>query len=106
MSLVPYDIEARRKSKMHSEERILSLKVIDGKKPLSSTGNVDARLFGGENNLRAVYDDRFGMWGLKYDLGAIPGGLDQKFTDFDKLLQYVRSYFKTRNVEVTEVIDT
>lgn len=105
MTIVPYDTEARRRSKMHSNERKLILKVIDNKKPLSSTGNVDNRLFNGENNIRAIYDDRFGMWGLKYDAGAVPGGLQQKFTSFEALLNYVKTYFQTRNVEVIGLED-
>lgn len=99
-----YDIEARRKNKMLSDDRVLILKVIDGKKAVSSTGMIDTRLFTGENRLHAVIDERTGMWNMRYETGGLPGPLQQKFTTFEQLLEFAKQYFKTRNVEIVEVI--
>lgn len=101
--LVNYDVEARRKGKMKSDDRILVLKPMEGKTALSSTGAVDKRLFNGENTLHAVYDDMKGLWRMNYDVGGLPGGLQEKFTSFPQLLEHARSYFKRRNVNITEV---
>lgn len=99
-----YDVEARREAKMHSDVRVLVLKPMEGKKTLSSTGAVDPRLFNGENVLRAIYDNSTGMWNLKYDDGMLPGGLKQRFTQFSELLSHTRQYFRTRNVEIEEIL--
>lgn len=90
---------------MRSDDRILILKVMDGKKPISSTGMVDSRLFSGENRLHGVYDERTGMWNMKYETGGLPGGLQEKFMTFGALVEHAKKYFKTRNVEVSGIID-
>jgi len=100
-----YNIEDREKEKMHSLDRAITLKPMEGKPTLNSSGAVDKRLFNGENRLRAVYDNVHGLWGLKYDKGAVPGGLEGRFTDLQVLIDYVRSYYARRNVEVSEVGD-
>lgn len=91
--------------KERSTDRILVLKIIDGKKPTSSLGNVDTRLFKGENKLHAIMDPRTCLWYFKYDSGALPEPLKQKFTSFNKLLEFARAYFVKRNIEIAEVID-
>jgi hypothetical protein len=104
--LFNYDIEDRRKKKMHSEHRIIHIRPMNnGKSTLNSSGMVDNRLFTGENKLHATYIDHSGMWKLHYDIGAIPGGLQMQFTTLQELLTHVRSYFKKRNVEVVDVVD-
>lgn len=103
IELTTYDPEARRDSKMKSDDRVLVLQVMDGKKPISSTGNVDQRLFSGDNNLHATYDQQTGMWSMNYEVGGLPGGLQRKFTTFPDLLTYVREYFHDRNVKIAEV---
>jgi hypothetical protein len=100
-----YDIEARRKDKMMSDDRVLVLKTMDGKKATDSAGKIDPRLFTGENKLHAVYDPRSGMWNMRYETGAIPGALQQKFVEFHELEAFARAYFKTRNVEIVDVIN-
>ena len=100
-----YDIEARRRAKMYSDDRILVLRTIDGKKPLSVAGQIDTRLFTGENKLHGVFDVRTGMWNMKYENGGLPGALQQKFMTFEELEDFARVYFKTRNVEIAEVLD-
>lgn len=92
-------------SKMRSPDRILVLKVIDGKAPVASTGLVDKRLFTGENNLHAVMDTQTTLWTVKYDNGGLPEPLKQQFTSFGSLLKYVSAYFRKRNVEIVEVKD-
>lgn len=103
--LVNYDIEARRKAKMWTEHRILTLEPMEGKKVRDAAGAVDQRLFNGENKLHATYSDTTGMWKLHYDVGSLPGGLKDQFTTFPDLLAHTKSYFKKRNVDVTNVFD-
>lgn len=100
-----YDIEERRKSKMNSDKRFITLQPMKDKQPLTMLGNVDSRLFTGENQLLAVYDDRDGMWYLRYTVGATPHGLQQRFTLFSNLVDFVREYYKTRNIEIVGVTD-
>lgn len=100
-----YDIEERRKAKMHADDRVLLLKVMDGKKATDAAGKVDTRLFTGENKLHASYDERTGMWNMRYETGGLPGGLQQKFMTFEELVVFAKAYFKTRNVEVSGIID-
>jgi hypothetical protein len=100
-----YDIEARREEKMRSDNRILILKVMEGKKATDTMGRVDGRLFTGENKLHGVYDTRTGMWSMRYSVGVVPGGLQEKFMDFESLVAHAKKYFATRNVEIAGIID-
>ena len=101
--LVNYDVESRRMSKMKSDNRVLVLRPMEGKKSLAADGSVDARLFTGENKLHAQYSDVTGMWSLHYDIGGLPGALKNQFTMFSELLAHTRAYFARRNVEIVEV---
>jgi hypothetical protein len=92
-------------SKMRTPDRVLVLKVIDGEKPKNSTGQVDPRLFKGENKLHAVMDQQTTLWRLKYDDGNIPQALKGQFTNFKALKAFAENYFKTRNIEIVEVKD-
>lgn len=92
-------------SQMRSPDRVIVLKTLDDKKPLTSKGMVDSRLFTGENKLHAVMDMQSCLWRLKYEQGAIPPGLKGNFTSFKALLQHAREYFSTRNIEIIEVKD-
>ena len=98
-------IESRRREKMRTNDRVLVLKAIEGKAAKSSTGLVDSRLFTGTNKLHGVYDERTGMWNMRYETGALPGALQQKFMTFEQLEDFARKYFATRNVEVLEIIN-
>lgn len=80
-------------------DRVLLLEPIDGK-PLSSKGLVDPRLFSGENKLHAIRTDNDQLWSFKYESGAVPEPLKQKYTSFGKLLKDAELYFATRNVRV------
>jgi len=93
-------------TKNRSSDRILELKVIDNKAPISSTGLIDKRLFSGENRLHGIADPQYGHWSFKYDNGTLPPVLkEQRFTSFKALFNYAQDYFKKRNIEITEVID-
>lgn len=103
-----YDSRVSEESKMRSSDRIFKLEVIDGTKPKSSIGMVDPRLFkeGTEaNRLHAIMDLETSLWTLKYDKGAIPSALEGRFTGFQKALDHARTYFATRNIQITQVKD-
>lgn len=91
-------------SKNKSDDRILIMKVMEGKKTLSSAGVNDPRLFTGENRVHAVMDTT-GLWYLKYEIGGVPGALKQKFTNFQALLKFAKKYYNDRNIEILEVIE-
>lgn len=93
------------KEKMRSDDRIIKIRPMAGKKPTSGTGLVDPQLFTGGNQLHAIRDPLTTMWSLKYERGALPTPLKQKWTSMNSLLGFVTKYFKTRNLEIVEVID-
>lgn len=98
-------IESRRREKMATNDRILVLKTMDGKSAKDTRGIVDSRLFTGENKLHGIYDERTGLWNLRYETGGLPGPLQQKFGTFGELEDFARKYFSTRNVEILEIIN-
>lgn len=101
--LVNYDIEERRRGKMKADDRILVLQQMEGKPSLAADGAIDKRLFKGENNLHVIYNVDDGAWKMAYDMGALPGGLQGKFTTFGEAVSTARAYFAKRNVEIAEV---
>lgn len=105
MSYTASVIESRRREKMATNDRVLVLKVAEGKDPKGASGVVDTRLFNGSNKLHGIYDDRTGLWNMRYETGALPGALQQKFGSFEQLEEFARKYFATRNVEIVEVIN-
>lgn len=98
-----YDVEERRLSRMKSDDRVLVLRPTEGLQARAADLSVDKGLFTGENNLHAVYDTNKGLWTMKYDRGALPGGLQNQFTLFSELLAHARVYFKKRNISIVEV---
>lgn len=94
-----------QKNKLRSDDRIFKLSVIDAKAPLTNLGLVDKRLFSGENQLHAIKDDQYGLWGLKYDSGVLPEPLKQKFTTFKECVKFATDYFLRRNIQIEEIID-
>lgn len=90
---------------MATNDRVLVLKAMDGKSAKDSRGIVDSRLFSGENKIHGVYDERTGLWNLRYETGALPGALQEKFGTFKELEEFTRKYFAARNVEVLEIIN-
>lgn len=91
---------------MRSDDRILVLQLIDGSKPKRDSGLVDSRIFTGENTLHAVRDPNFSYWTLKYEHGAVPPPLQQRFISFNDLYQFTSDYFKNRNIAVVDVKDS
>lgn len=91
--------------KIHSENRILVLRVKEGMKPVDVTGLLDKRLFTGEPNLHAIRGPFDNMWRLKYTHGVLPQPLRQQFTNFRQLVDHCKGYFSRRNIEIVEVID-
>lgn len=96
----PSDNDNNRKTKIE-----IKVKLIDNQAARSSTGQVDPRLFKGGNKLYIIQDPQYMLWYFKYEFGAIPGGLNQKFTKFQDALEFGKKYLKSRNLEITEVID-
>ncbi len=92
-------------SKMSSPDRVLVLKVMEGMKPLNTSGVADPRLFTGENKLHAVMDEQSCLWKFKYDMGIVPEALKGNFTGFKALKKFADSYFNKRNIEIVEVKD-
>lgn len=105
MSYTASVIESRRREKMATNDRVMVLKAMDGKSAKDTRGLVDSRLFTGENKLHGIYDERTGLWNLRYETGALPGPLQQKFGTFSELEHFTRKYFSTRNVEILEIIN-
>ena len=88
-----------------STDRVIKLAPIDGTKPKNAMGQVDPKIFTGENNLHAIRDEETCHWYLKYDNGGLPEGLRQRWTSLKMLLNTVEIYFKNRNIKITEVIN-
>lgn len=101
--IINYDVETRRKSKMKDDDRVLVLKVMDGKSPRDTAGKIDPRLFSGENNLHVIYDENTGMWSFRYDVGGLPEPLKQKYTEFQDAVTVARQYFAKRNVQIDRI---
>lgn len=88
---------------MRSGDRQLKLEIIDLKN--KNTGLVDPQIFAGNNRLRAIMDPVTLNWFFKYDHGVIPPALKDKYTSFNIAKKQAETYFKTRNIRITEVID-
>lgn len=86
-------------------DRILVLKAKEGERTTSSTGLVDDRLFKGSNQLHAVMDNQTTLWTFKYEKGAVPEPLKQKYTKFSIALKAAEDYFNTRGVAIIEIRD-
>lgn len=88
---------------VRSTDRILSLSVIDGTLPKSSTGQTDTRLFTGEQQLRLKMDPETCLWYFQYsNNGLLPGGLQGRYTGFKAGIKAAEDYFRKRNVKITE----
>lgn len=90
-------------SKPHAPDRVLTLKAMEGKKPLDNAGVADPRLFTGENKLHAVMDPETCLWRLKYEMGIVPEGLKGNFTGYRALKKFADEFFRRRNVELVEI---
>jgi len=96
--------EPNYSTKMRNTDRILVLE--PGEEGAKSTGGqLDKRLFSGENRLHARLDPQNSQWYLQYDAGIVADPLKGRWTSFAKLKEHVEGYFAKRNVKVKEVID-
>lgn len=93
-------------TKNTSPDRILVLKPEEGKDTLTSKGTVDNRLFTGDNKLHARMDPEYGHWYIQYEKGNPPPSLQQRWTSFTKLYNHISEYYKRRNIQIVEIIDT
>lgn len=94
------------KTNVRSNDRILSLEVIDGEKAKSSTGLVDTRLFTGEQQLHLKMDPQTCFWYFQYgNNGVIPEPLRCKFTGVKAAIKYAEDYFQRRNIKIKEIKD-
>jgi hypothetical protein len=91
--------------KMNSSVRIFELKPVSGGSATKDTGLIDKKLFTGENKLKAEMDPQTTLWVMSYENGVVPAALKQRFTSFSKLRAFAESYFKKRNVEITEILN-
>lgn len=97
-----YSVSKIQNFKNVSTDRIFVIKPKEGKAS-DYRGIIDKRLFNGENKLHAVQDA--GLWFLRYEIGAVPAALKQRFTNFNQLMKYMTNYFNMRNIELVEVQD-
>lgn len=93
------------KSKMKNNDRVLVLKRKEGKSTLNTKGITDNRLFTGDNKLHATIDTETMLWRFKFDSGLLPPEMKQSFTSFRKLLDFAKTYYDKRNIEISEIID-
>lgn len=93
------------KAKMHSDVRYIEAKPIEGKFTKSSGGLIDTRIFTGENKIIAERDPMTSFWTVRYEQGALPQAFRGSWTSFTRLMDYLKSYFEKRNIEVKEIID-
>lgn len=91
---------------LKSSDRILELLPMEGKSPTDYRGQVDSRLFTGEQKLHVKMDPTTTLWYFQWDTnGVIPGGLQGRFTGFKSALRHAEDYFAKRNVRVVKVIE-
>ena len=97
----------RTLNKIHqiSNDRVIVLAPKAGKTAKSVSGQVDNRLFTGENRLHGLRDPQSGLWSLRYDHGITQQPLQQRFTTWQKTYDFVKSYFDRRDIEIKEIID-
>lgn len=88
-----YSVEKMRNVSNVSTDRILKLKVDPKAKNAGMYAN---------NNLHAIQES--GLWHLTLDRGFIPTGLQMRWTNFNQLLKYVTTYFKSKGIDIEEVI--
>lgn len=92
-------------TKARKTDRVLVLRPIEGKQTKSSTGLTDPRLFTGENSLHIVKDTQNNMWKFRLDAGGLPEPLKQSFTNYEKARKHAEVYYRSRNVQIKEIIE-
>lgn len=93
-------------SNLRASDRTLVLEQIEGKKPLSTAGLPDPRLFSGEQGVKVVMDPQTCLWHFQYtNKGLLPEALKGAFTSFGAAHRHAENYFNKRNVKITAVRD-
>lgn len=93
-------------SNIKSTDRVLTLEVMDGQKPKSSTGLVDTRLFNGQQQLHLKMDPQTCLWYFQYsNPGLLPEALKGNYTGFKAGIKFAENYFKSRNIRIKEIKD-
>lgn len=91
---------------VRSTDRVLELAPMEGKTALTAEGNMDKRLFTGEQKLHLKMDPQSCLWYFQWEQnGILPGGLKGRFTGFRSGIKHAEEYFKKRNVQITQVKD-
>lgn len=88
---------------MRKTDRIIKLEKYDPKQ--KDTGLIDPAVFNGGNNLHAVMDPATLFWSFRYEHGHVPPALRGRFTSFNVAMIQADTYFKTKNIKITEVQD-
>jgi|SRR5882762_2494806 len=100
------DMQPDTSGKMRELDRVFSLAVLDDKAAKNSIGNVDKRLFTGEQQFHCTMDPQSNLWTFRYSANALlPEALQGTFTSFSKAYNHAEQYFLKRNVRITEVKD-
>lgn len=94
-------IEDMTPDQEEDNQRVIKLEQIPGSTK-STAGQLDVRLFKGENKLIAFMAPSTMLWQLKYEHGILPEPLKQKFTRFNLLMDHVKHYFAKRGVKVID----
>lgn len=84
------------------EDRIIEFKIIDENAPKHARGLADPRLVTGGNRLHAQRDGNF-LWYVRYEAGAVPPPLQQRWTHFPRLLEDVTQYYTARNMSIKRI---
>jgi hypothetical protein len=90
--------------KNHSPMRELVLKPGEAYLKTGTANLVDPGVWKGTNSLRILQDET-SLWGFKFEKGLLPDPLKQRFTSVSKAINFAKSYFTKRNIEVIEVKD-
>lgn len=82
-------------------DRILVLE-----KELSSKDTMmDPAVFTGGNNLHCVMLPGTSLWCFRYEHGAIPPALRNRFTTFSEAKTHAEAYFKSKKIKIVSVVD-
>jgi hypothetical protein len=88
-----------------ANDRIIKLQLKEGMSAKNSAGVTDNRVLTGENKLHAVHDPQTSFWSLHWDKGILAPPLQQNWTTWQKMMDFIVPYFERRNIEVKEIIE-
>lgn len=91
-------------SMMRPDDRIFTLKPMEGKKALAANGLVDQRLFTGENRIHVMQNES-SLWFLRLDNGIVPPGINQLYTSSARAIETMKGYYARRNIAIQEILE-